>query len=339
MSVQYQDYYKILGVSRSASQKELKDTYRKLARKYHPDRHQDEKDKEKYGEKFKQISEAYKVLSDPETRKRYDQLGANWKAGQEFSPPPEWGGGGGSFHFGGASFEGAGGFSDFFDMLFGGGGSGAGQRGRRGGFSRSSQRGEDLTAEVRISLEEAYRGGRRRLSLRSAEECLVCRGTGLVDGRPCLTCNGTGVSDRTRELSVTIPAGVVDGQRLRLSGQGHVGHGGGAKGDLILTIRIERHPLYRVDGRDMEVTVSVSPWDAALGGEVQVPTLDGPVRMKVPQGVHSGQRLRLRGKGLSGKDGAKGDLFARVSIQLPAELDDKTLSLLRELKEHWEGRG
>jgi DnaJ-class molecular chaperone len=225
-------------------------------------------------------------------------------------------------------------------MLFGAGAAGGRGRGghRASTFTPRAQKGEDLVAEVSITLEEAYRGGKRRISLRSAEECQVCRGTGLVEGRPCLTCHGTGVADRTRELNVTIPAGVVQGKRLRLSGQGHPGQAGGAKGDLILTIRIEPHPLYQINGPDLEVTVSVAPWDAALGGDVEVPTLDGTVRMKIPAGVHSGQRLRIRGKGLVAKEGGKGDLFARIAIQLPADLDEKTLALLKELKEHWEGR-
>ena len=300
MPVAYQDYYEALGVSRDASQDEIRQAYRRLARRYHPD-----VNKEPGAEdRFKEISEAYEVLRDPEKRERYDRLGANWRAGQDVSAA-------GGFDerfdpgngFGGVSFDfGEGEFSDFFDGLF------SRRRGGRagraaGGFDSFSMRGGDAEAVLELSLEEAAKGGKRRLS--------------LADGR---------------SLEVDIPRGVRDGQRIRLAGQGSSGMGGGPAGDLYLRIRLKPHPRFRVDGRDLYVDIAVSPWEAALGAEVPVPTLEGDARVKVPPGSSSGRRLRLRGQGLPGSAGAQaGDLYAVVMIQVPKKLTKRERDLFEKL--------
>ena len=282
--MEYKDYYKILGVSRTASEDEIKKAYRKLARKYHPDVSK-EADAE---ERFKAISEAYEVLRDPEKRRAFDQLGANWKAGQEFRPPPGWQG----FNPRGAQtrgFEGAD-FSDFFESLFGG----------VGGVhrSRTRERGDDQTTRLEISLEEAYHGSNRSLRLQIPERDALGR-----------------VSTRTKSLNVKIPAGVSDGQKIRLSGQGSSSGNGGVSGDLYLEVALSPHRLFRVEGKDVVMDLPLTPWEAALGTQIQVPTLGGKVTMSIPANAHSGQKLRLRGRGLPGKPA--GDQYVVIQIVNP----------------------
>jgi curved DNA-binding protein len=300
MPVAFQDYYDALGVPRDASVDDIRGAYRKLARRYHPD-----VNKEPGAEdRFKELSEAYEVLRDPEKRERYDRLGASWKAGQDVSGASGFGegfdAGNGS---GGVSFDfGEGEFSDFFDGLFS-----RRRRGRAGrhagGFESFSMPGGDAEAVLDLPLEEAARGGKRRLS--------------LADGR---------------SLEVDIPRGVRDGQRIRLAGQGGPGVGGGPAGDLYLRVRLKPHPLFRVQGRDLYVDLRVSPWEAALGGEVPVPTLEGDARVKVPPGSSSGRRLRLRGQGLAGSGGTQaGDLYAVVMIHVPKKLTKRERGLFEEL--------
>jgi curved DNA-binding protein len=307
--MRYKDYYKVMGVARDASQEVIKRAYRKLARKYHPDVSK-EKDAE---EKFKELQEANEVLKDPEKRAAYDQLGADWRPGQDFRPPPDWGKGfefsagrGGAPGAGGP--EGFGGFSDFFSELFGerspfggarpqgGPGMGAG-RGGRGGFAAA---GQDHVARVEIDLEDAYRGSSRNIELRSPEM--------TTEGR---------VVVKPRTLKVTIPAGVTEGQQIRLAGQGSPGIGGGPSGDLFLEVTLRPHPLFKVDGRDITLTLPVAPWEAALGESVSVPTLGGSVDMKLPAGAHAGQKLRLRGRGLPGA--TPGDQYVVLEIVLPPD--------------------
>jgi len=302
--MRFKDYYEVMGVPRGATQDEIKRAYRKLARKFHPD-----VSKEKNAEeRFKELQEAYEVLKDPEKRAAYDQLGADWRQGQEFRPPPDWGKG---FEFTrgqgarGRASAGAGGadFSDFFAELFGqrspfGGAQGFEPHGRAGrGFAAA---GQDHVARVEIDLEDAYRGGTRTLELRTPE----------------ITPDGH-VTSKPRTLRVSIPAGVVEGQQIRLAGQGSAGMGGGPPGDLYLEVNFRAHPLFKVDGRDVNVQLPVAPWEAALGESVSVPTLGGPVEMKLPAGARAGQRLRLRGRGLPGP--TPGDQYVTLAIVLPPD--------------------
>jgi curved DNA-binding protein len=291
--MKYQDYYQILGVSRDASAEDIKKAYRRLARKYHPDVSKEAGAEER----FKEVAEAYEVLRDPEKRAAYDQLGNNWRAGQEFRPPPGWQGG--SKGPGGSPFgTGFGGreFSDFFESLFSnlGGGVGPGFGGARGFQSP----GQSQTVALEISLEEAYHGGNRSLQLQLPERD--------ASGR---------TSVRTRTLNVKIPAGVTTGQKIRLAGQGGPGVGGGPSGDLYLEVTIQPHSLYQLKGRDITLEVPLAPWEAALGCKVDVPTLGGPVTLSIPANARNGQQLRLRGRGLPGQP--PGDQFAVLRIVNP----------------------
>jgi curved DNA-binding protein len=295
LPVAYRDYYEALGVPRDASSEDIRRAYRTLARQYHPDVNK-EPDAE---DRFKEISEAYEVLRDPEKRERYDRLGANWKAGEDVSGAAGFGGFGqqGGFEdvrveFGSGGF-GGGDFSDFFENFF----SGSPGRRRTAGFDGFSTRGSDQEATLELSLEEAAAGGTRRMS--------------LADGR---------------NYEVSIPAGVRDGQLIRLAGEGGAGAGGGPAGDLLLRVRIKPHPRFQVRDRDLYVTLPLTPWEAALGASVEVPTLTGATQVKVPPGSSSGRRLRLRGQGMPG-----GDLYATVSIKVPKKLSRKERDLFEEL--------
>lgn len=281
--MEFKDYYKILGVARDASQDEIKRAYRRLARKYHPDV-SDEPDAE---ERFKEVQEAYEVLKDPEKRKAYDQFGANWKAGQEFRPPPGWEQG---FSFGGDF--GVGEFSDFFEALFG---RGRTRRPSAGGFR---VRGEDQVARIQISLEDAYRGATQTITLNVPELG--------PDGR---------ILAGSRTLNVRIPKGITEGQRIRLAGQGAPGLGGGPAGDLYLEVSFRPHPHFRADKRDIYLELPITPWEAALGRPVTVPTLGGPVELRIPAGSQSGRKLRLKGRGLPGDP--PGDQYVVLKIVTP----------------------
>ena len=324
MAVKFRDYYEVLGVPKTATEDEIKKAFRKLARKHHPDVNPGDKSAE---EKFKELNEAYEVLSDPEKRKRYDQLGQNWKAGADFTPPPgyenargDFGGFGG---FGGG--RGQGDFSDFFEGMFGG------RRGARAGAG-FRMRGQDVEAEITLTLEEAHRGVTRSITLQSTEVCPTCGGSGTKDDKPCPTCRGAGVVTRPKTLDVTIPAGVRDGSVIRLAGQGEPGTNGATAGDLFLRVRIIPHPLFKIVGDDdIEVELPIAPWEAALGASVRVPTLDAPVEMKIPAGSQGGQRLRLRGQGLNKRDGGRGDEYVRLKIVTPSRLTPKERELFEKL--------
>lgn len=307
----YKDYYKTMGVARDASQDEIKRAYRKLARKYHPDV-SNEADAE---EKFKQVAEAYEVLKDPEKRKAYDELGNQWQSGEgDFRPPPDWDQTHHEFHGGGFSSEDAAGFSDFFESLFGARG-----RGYRGGAQAGTDfkaRGEDVHARIRIPLEDALEGGTRTLTLQM----------------PVANENGR-VTLRDRRLNVRIPKGIRPGQQIRLAGQGGAGLGGGPAGDLYLEVDFEPHPLYRVEGRNLALTLPVMPWEAALGASVETPTPSGKVALKVPKGSRSGRRLRLKGRGLPGK--TPGDLYVTLEITAPAAKTDAQKALYERMAEEF----
>ena len=311
MGVSYKDYYEVLGVSRKASQDEIKKAYRKLARKYHPDVNKDKNAEAK----FKEVGEAYEVLKDSEKRKKYDALGADWKAGQEFRPPPGWEnvhfgyggapGGGQRFSF---SDLGGGGFSDFFETLFGGGSEQA-------HFSQG-RRGQDHEAEVTVSLEDAYFGAKKSISLQTAE----------VDNRGQ-------VHRKVKTFDVKIPHGATDGARLRLAEQGGKGTGKAPSGDLFLRIHIAPNAVFTLDGKDLIVDLPLSPWEAALCASVPVKTMQGTVSVKVPKGIQTGKKIRLKGKGMPGKGGKPaGDLYAKIKIVVPTELSNREKELFKELE-------
>jgi curved DNA-binding protein len=305
MPVAYRDYYETLGVPRGASSEEIRRAYRQLAREYHPDVNKEPGAEER----FKEVAEAYEVLRDPEKRERYDRLGSDWRAGDDVSDAAGFSGfrrpaGDGfeevRFDFGnGGGFSGVSGFSDLFEEMFGGGGRSGGFG---AGFGRGAGRGGDLEAELELSLEEAFSGGRRWIQ--------------LADGR---------------SLEVSIPPGVRDGQRIRLAGEGRPGTGGGPDGDLFLRVRLRRHPRFRVDGDDLRTQLEVSPWEAALGATVELPTLDGRAQVKVPAGSSCGRRLRLRGEGMPRRGGGRGNLYAEVRIVLPKKLTRAERNAFEEL--------
>jgi curved DNA-binding protein len=292
--MKYKDYYKILGVERGAGEDEIKKAYRKLARKYHPDVSKETDAKEK----FQEVSEAYETLKDKEKRAAYDSLGSGYRQGQDFRPPPDW-----FDRFGAGRGEDLGGvdLSDLFESL--------GAFGRATSFGRGGRRGanmafpgEDYEVPVRLSLEEAFRGTERTVQL---------------DGRG---------------FTARIPRGATDGQRLRLRGKGGPGMNGGPPGDLYLQIHLEPHPLFRVNGHDLDIEVPVTPWEAALGAQVEIPTMEGRVTMKVPPGSKAGQKLRLAGKGLPKPRGGSGDLYAVLAIDLPSTLTEQEKKLFEELR-------
>jgi DnaJ-class molecular chaperone len=325
MAVSYKDYYAILGVPRTAGAEEIRKAHRKLARKYHPDLNPGDKQAESH---FKDVQEAYEVLSDPEKRKRYDRLGADWQSGAEFRPPPDGqrsAADAGDFADAFAG-EGFGRFSDFFESLFGG------RRRGNGNGARFRTRGADVEAELPITLEEAYRGARRSLALQTDEPCAECGGTGSKDGRPCSACQGRGAVRRQKTLEVTIPPGVRDGTVLRLEGQGGAAIGGGAAGDLFVHIRLLPHPRFSVIGADdLQLELNVAPWEAVLGARVPVETLDGRVELTVPAGSQNGRRLRLRGQGLPTRRGGRGDLFVRLQVLTPTHPSAEEKELFRRL--------
>ena len=316
--MKYKDYYEVLGLPRSATQDDIKHTYRKLARKYHPDLSKLD-DAEP---RFKEVGEAYSVLKDTEKRAAYDRMGDQWHNGQDFEPPPQWDEG---FEFSGANDRGAkdARFSEFFEALFRGehaGDVGAStRRARHAGAGRDnataqemedayggvpySAPGEDHHAKVSIDLRDTYRGAQRTISLEA----------------PVLDASGRVVL-KSRTLDVCIPKGVHGGQHLRLAGQGGAGFGEGRAGDLYLEIALRPQGLFRIDGRDVTIDVPVTPWEAALGARISVPTPDGTVEIAVPKGSSGGQRLRLKGKGIPASDpaGTAGDLYARLNIALPS---------------------
>ena len=335
MAVEFKDYYKTLGVGRAASDEEIHKAFRKLARQYHPDVAKDKKFAE---EKFKEINEAYEVLGDPEKRKRYDELGADWKQGAQFRPPPGWeararrpGGGGAEpfndfdFHFGGT------GFSDFFEQFFGSMGDRRSRSGFRDRFEERSQRGEDVEADILVTLEEALNGSIRPVSLRQEAACARCGGSGRIGRRACPECDGSGHTARVENYQVKIPAGVRQGQRLRLAGRGEAGTGHGPSGDLFLRVRFAKHPDYRVEGDDLYCDLDLAPWEAVLGAQVSVPTLCGRIGIKIPPGAQSMQKMRVRGHGLPLGGGGRGDLYVVLRIQVPERIGERERTLWEQL--------
>lgn len=333
MSIQYKDYYAILGVPRNASDAEIKKAFRKLAREYHPDV---AKDKKRAEEKFKEVNEAYEVLGDPNNRKKYDQLGASWKSGADFRPPPGWGGFGGQQTRSGGPTEfetnfGGTGFSDFFEQLFGG-------RRRNGGspfsgFSEAdfAERGADIEGDIMVTLEEALRGSVRSVNVRHTVECESCAGTGRRGQRPCVVCAGQGRVTKSEMYQVKIPPGVIEGQKLRLAGRGEAGSRGGGAGDLFLRVRLAKHPDFEVRERNLVYEVALAPWEAVLGAELSVPTLEGRVNIRIPPGTQSGTKLRVRGRGLPSPNGTPGDLIVVTRVDVPTQVSDSERELWKKL--------
>jgi curved DNA-binding protein len=305
MSVQFKDYYAILGVPRDAAADDIKKAFRKLARKHHPDVAKDKKAAE---EKFKEINEAYEVLGDPEKRAKYDRLGMDWQHEGAF-PPPGRGAATHEFNFGGT------GFSDFFEQYF----SGASRYGFPGGTHGGSQsragrfRGNDIEGDILVTLEEAMHGALRPVSLQ------------MTDPR-------TGRA-QTHTFQVRIPPGVTNGKRIRVPGQGEPGTGGGEAGDLYLRVRHAAHPDFSTQGSDVFHELDIAPWEAVLGADIPVPTLDGLVKLRIPPGSENGQQLRVRGRGLpTGKSGGRGDFHVVLNIEVPTRLSDEERALWEELR-------
>jgi DnaJ-class molecular chaperone len=326
MAVEFKDYYKILGVARGADDATIKSAYRKLARKYHPDVNKGKDDR------FKEINEAYEVLSDPEKRRRYDTLGPDWQRYAQQGAPS------GGFH---VEYGEGGDFSDFFRTIFGD--MGARASGGRGGFEdlfggtftraggRGRRRGQDVQADVEISLEEAFAGARKTFALELEEPCETCQGSGNVGGKPCTACHGTGWQRARREVDVRIPPGVRTGQKVRVSGEG--GGGTGGRGDLYLVVSVAPHPQFERRGDDLTHALPITAPEAALGATIEVPTLRGKVSMKVPPSTSSGRTFRLRGYGMPRlKGGGAGDQLVTVKIVMPTELTAAERELYERLK-------
>lgn len=327
--MKFQDYYEVLGVARDADEDALKKAYRKLALKWHPDRHQGD-DRGPAEARFKQISEAYEVLSDPDKRRKYDRLGENWEHGQEFEPAP------GQRTMTPEEFEAAfgqtGGFSDFFQEIFGrqfrqdfAGGA------RRHG--RYQYRGADVHASLQLPLSAAIAGGQQTFDIPARTSCPRCGGTGFVAPHVCPTCVGVGQIDKRKTVKLTIPKQVRHGMSLRLKGLGEPGEGGGEAGDLHLLLELVDDGQYRLTADGLELRVSVTPWDAYIGTSVHVRTARGTVAVTIPPGTRNGHRLRLRGQGLADDTGGAGDCFVRVEMDLPEGLSPRQQALLRELAE------
>jgi len=374
------DYYDILGVSEDASKKEVDRAYRRLAKKYHPDRNPDDEEAE---QKFKEISEAHEVLSDPEKREEYDAM-RQARARGDYSGFQQYedifGQGGRAGQGGQFGFEGGFGLSDLFENVFGGGPGGAGPgagtgaagagAGARAGH-RTAQRGRDIRTSVKIPFDTAISGGKVQVTVPRQKECSTCHGSGAAPGskatvcpqcggsgqmqsglggfsvqrtcprcvgkgrvmqKKCPSCNGSGTEERRSTVDVNIPQGIEDGQKLRLSGLGQAGAGGGPAGDLILEVRVQGHPDFERKGHDIYSEVSVDMVDAALGTQVDVKTLDGTVSLKVPPGTQPGQKLRLKDRGAEKKDGTRGDHYVEVNVRIPKRLNERQRQLLREFK-------
>ena len=321
MAVEFKDYYSVLGVSREASADEIKKAFRKLARQYHPDVAKDKKTAEG---KFKEINEAHEVLSDPEKRRKYDELGPNWEsAGATGAPPPgarrAWSSGNGGpqeeYHFGGT------GFSDFFEQFFGGGRRGgdfddafrqARQRSRDETESEYAMRGQDIAGDILVTLDEALHGSLRSISLQRRD--------------------ATGGGGGTETFQVRIPPGAQEGRRIRVPGKGGPGIGGAEAGDLYLRVRLAAHPDFEVRGADLYHDLEIAPWEAVLGAQLVVPTLSGSVKLKIPAGTNTGKQLRVRGQGLPRKPGAdRGDLYVVLRVEVPMEVTAEERALWEKL--------
>ena len=323
MATAQRGYYDILGVPRNASADDVKKAFRRRAREIHPDLHTGAK-KTEMEKKFKELNEAHEVLSDPDKRKKYDQYGQNWeqaeayeKARQQAGPQPGPGGQGGGF---------SGDFGDIFDTFFGG-------RHRGGGTAGFAVDGEDLETDVELTMREVLNGVSRRVDLTERIPCKACGGSAIVRGRPCVVCGGSGTQAEKRTIEVRIPAGVQNDTRVRIAGKGQPGINGGKPGDLYLRVHIQSNNIFRQKGSDVQITLPVWPWEAALGAEVMAPTLTEPVKVKIPAGSKADSKLRLKGKGLPTANGDQGDLFLKLKIVMPTAISDEERALYEKLSQ------
>lgn len=360
MPVAFKDYYAVLGIPRTASETEIKSAFRTKAREYHPDTHPDDPSAE---DKFKEVNEAYEVLSDAAKRKMYDRFGEDWQRYRDAGIDPndttfnrstgrttyrtnatssqdddfeQWFTGGGApsgsweWSESNGFREGGGRFSDFFNLLFGT----EERAGRTGTRTMRPARGEDLEVHADITLQEAFEGTHRKLTVNSPENCKTCGGTGMARNTSCPTCNGTGQVSRTKTLEVRIPQGVKTGSRVRVSGQGGPGLNGGPNGDVYLLINVIADPRFRMDGRNIRTQIDVPLYSALLGGEVLVQTLSGKVALRIPEGTQNGRVFRLRGKGMPAMGTSPaGDMLVTVQVQLPTDLSDEEKQLIAKLRD------
>ncbi|MEW6131126.1 MAG: J domain-containing protein [Acidobacteriota bacterium] len=337
MSVKFRDYYEVLGVKRDASEDEIRQAFRKLARKYHPDMNPGNKAAE---EKFKEINEANEVLSDPEKRKKYDRLGANWKNGADFTPPPGWQQTEvnyddlkdifGDFNRTNArtrtttrtttTSTGGGIFSDFFEMIFGSG-------------EPETSPTKARETEISISLEQAHKGGRQRLTMQKTRTCPTCKGTGIIGNTVCTLCRGKGLVIAPKTIDINIPVGARDGATIKVPSQGHRGTGSTPAGDLYIKIRIQAHPIFTVNGDDTNAEVAITPAEAVLGANIEVPTIDGKAEIKIKPGSQGGQRMRLRNYGLNKRGGGRGDHYIKLKIVVPTSPTEQEQQLYKQLME------
>jgi molecular chaperone DnaJ len=321
------DYYNLLGIKRDASEQEIKKAYRRLARKYHPDVNPGDKSAE---EKFKQINEAYEVLSDKDKRQKYNQYGDQWQYADQFakagkSQDVNWNFNQGQtqdYQFGEGDIE------DLLGGLFG--------RGRTGGFTRQARprRGKDIEHPLEVTLEEAFSGANRILSMESREACPSCSGTGRIQNAVCSACMGSGMISGLKRIEVKIPAGVKEGSRVRISGKGEAGYAGARSGDLFLIISVKPHNQFERKGNNLHIDIPVPLMVAILGGETKVPTLKGKLALKIPAETKNGREIKLKGQGMPNTtDSTRGDLIARVKVVLPEKLSDEEKRLYRQLAE------
>ena len=316
------NYYQVLGVKKDATGKEIKQAYRRLARKYHPDVNLGDKTSEA---KFKDINEAHQVLSDPEKRKKYDHYGDQWEYADQFAKSKGQENARWNFEQGGTTFQYSD-LNDIFSDLFGG--AGIGSRRKRG-----PQHGQDIESPVEVSLEEAYHGSKRIMQVQTEEPCSACGGTGKVGNRACTICNGVGGKVIPRSLEVNIPAGVKNGSRIRMAGEGGPGYAGGSKGDLYLVVKVLSHKIFERKGDDLHSEIMVPLITAILGGEVKLPTLNGNLALNIPPETQNGKVFRLRGKGMPHLGSTQyGDMFAKMKVTLPTNLTKEEKQLFEKLR-------
>ena len=330
-----QDHYQTLGVSRTATQKEIKTAFRQLARKHHPDTNKNDPQAE---ERFKQVNEAYEVLSDEADRRIYDRYGDDWRAyrdagfdGTEPQPstrrPNSPGAGTRGTSYTPTSFDSDDSFGSMFGSLFGQ------ASGAAGGFQQRSRKGQDIEQRVEVTFDEAFRGTERRFEVQTPETCSLCHGEGMVRGGICPRCSGAGTIMRPHKIDVTIPAGVTSGQRIRVRGKGGPGIGGGPNGDVFLIVQVRPDTRFEIDGHNLRTTIDVPVLDAILGGEVTVPTPTGKVALTIPEATANGKVFRLRNQGMPMVKGSdRGDLLARINIVMPGKISEEERNMYRKLR-------